>query len=91
MSKLYRKEFHANCEVHLETPPHEPCRPGAHVGECGPTGDPFFCACGCAGDETWCVVEADMCCEVDGCYGVKVAIDLCANHLSEMEEDMKEQ
>lgn len=34
------------------------CRPGMeHAQGCGPhpSGDPFYCACGCSGDETWCM------------------------------------
>lgn len=36
------------------------CRTGLpHARPCGahPSGDSFFCACGCSGDETWCVAD----------------------------------
>lgn len=84
MSRQYREKFHLLGEVHPQTP-REPCRPGMeHVGECGPTGDDFECACGCSGDDRWCVAEAEMICEIDGCWGVKVAADLCENHLEDL-------
>ena len=87
MSRQYREVFHLLGEVH-PTNPHEPCRPGmAHVKECGDTSDHFECACGCTGDEAWCVAEANLKCEIDSCNNIKCANDLCEEHLKIMGDD----
>lgn len=42
-----------------QTAPYPPCRRGMeHAKPCGPTGDPFYCACGCSGDDRWCMNDA---------------------------------